>query len=132
MGSDQSIEDISDNYSENSENSEPVSTDSTTTRSSNEDKKKYQRLYYRKKALRKLQKNFVVLKKINEIFDINTKSILGDNEIIICDDYSDIEEYNDEIRNFRNMNKLLLNNIFSNYEKIIKFSLVDNEEITAN
>src|SRR5690606_4970029 len=106
MGSDQSIEDISDT---NSENSEPVSTDSTTTRSSNEDKKKYQKLYYRKKALRKLQKNFVVLKKINEIFDINTKSILGDNEIIICDEFSDIEEYDDEIRNFRNMNKLLLN-----------------------
>ena len=116
MGSDQSIEDISDT---NSENSEPVSTDSTTTRSSNEDKKKYQRLYYRKKALRKLQKNFVVLKKINEIFDINIKNILGDNEIIICDEFSDIEEYDDEIRNFRNMNKLLLNNIFSNYEKII-------------
>ena len=61
-------------------------------------------MYYRKRALKKLQRNFVVLKKIHEIFDINTKNILGDNEIIICNDYSDIEEYNDEIRNFRNMN----------------------------
>src|SRR5690606_29406596 len=120
MGSDQSIEDISDNYSENSDS---ISTNSSTTRSSNEDKKKYQKLYYRKRALKKLQRNFVVLKKIHEIFDINTKNILGDNEIIICNDYSDIEEYNDEIRNFRNMNKLLLNNIFSNYEKIIKLKL---------
>ena len=125
MGSDQSTEDISDN---NSEDSKSISTNSSTTRSSNEDKKRYQRLYYRKKALRKLQRNFVVLKKINEVFDIDTKAILGDNEIVICDEYSDIEEYDDEIRNFRNMNKLLLNNIFSNYEKIIKLKF-HHEEI---
>src|SRR5690606_39271201 len=74
---------------------------------------KYQKLYGRKRALKKLQRNFDVLKKIHEIFDISTKIILGDNETIICDEFSDIGEYDDEIRNFRNMNKLLIISFFT-------------------